>query len=377
MRHRLAALSLTLALAVSACGGMAAPASSPPASAGGAASAQPAGDLQAIVDGARKEGALTLTYGEGTLGGNEGAQKIGAALNKQYGLNLNIQQTPGPSMPEMVSKVMQEYQTSRPASTDIVVGYAETILPAVQSGLFQQVDWSAWAPNIKDPQLTASAGGAVAVQTSIAGITVNTAKLKGASVPSTLQDLLKPEYKGHLASTPYAAYFDFLATDSLWGEQKTTDYLTAFTKQVAGLIRCNEINRVASGEFDAFAIACSQSDSLIAKQKGQPIDFVVPSDAPLALFLYVGVPKNAPHPNAAKLWVNQLLSPEAQTILYDVNAADLHVLPGSKTAGELQSLAASGKKPVLQTVEWLQDHYLPKGPDYRVKFQKMLASAKG
>jgi ABC-type Fe3+ transport system substrate-binding protein len=372
MRGNLGALAVALTLAVAACGGTAAPPSSPSTTAQAAPKASSA--LQALIDGARKEGTLTLTYGEGTLGGAVGAQKTVAALNKAYGLDLKAQHTPGPSMPEMVGKVLQESQSGRPASTDVLVGYAETFLPGIQNGLFQPGDWQAWAPNIKDPQLVTANGSVVAVQTSIAGITINTNKLKGAAVPKTMEDLLKPELKGRLASTPYGAYFDFLGTDQLWGEAKTTDYLNKFTKQLTGLIRCNETNRVASGEFDAFAIACSQSDTLVGKKAGQPLDFIVPADAPLALYLYTAVPKNAAHPNTAKLWINQLLSRESQDILYDVNAADLHILPGSKTAKMLQDVQAANTKLTLETVDFLNEHYLPNGPANRAKFQKILAS---
>lgn len=136
--------------------------------------------------------------------------------------------------------------------------------------------------------------------------------------------MLKPEYKGRVASTPYAAYFDLLSTDELWGRDRTFDYVTRLSEQAAGLIRCNESERLISGEFDLLAIDCSQSDTFKAKAQGAPLDYVVPTDAPLLLYLYVGVPKTAPHPNAAKLWVNYLLSREAQDVLYESNFQDLH-----------------------------------------------------
>src|SRR5829696_6591786 len=62
----------------------------PPASA-----AAMSAELQAIVEGARQEGQLTLIWGEGTLGGSEGVQRIADGLNRRYGLNLSVQFTPG------------------------------------------------------------------------------------------------------------------------------------------------------------------------------------------------------------------------------------------------------------------------------------------
>ena len=67
------------------------------------------------------------------------------------------------------------------------------------------------------------------------GITYNTQRVSGAAVPRTLQDLLKPEFKGRIASTPYAAGFNRLASPEVWGEQRTLEYARALTEQVAGL----------------------------------------------------------------------------------------------------------------------------------------------
>jgi ABC-type Fe3+ transport system substrate-binding protein len=206
----------------------------------------------------------------------------------------------------------------------------------------EAVDWAAWAPNLQNPAAVAGDGRAVVVQSSLTGITYNTAKLGGDLVPRRLQDLLLPQYKGRVATTPYAASFDNLAVPELWGEQRTTEYVQRLADQIAGLIRCNELERVASGEFDVFAIDCSQGNALRMKADGAPIEFVVAADAPLTLPLYLGVPKLSAHPNAAKLWVNYVLSREAQDILYETNFADAAFVPGSRTAPEIEKLQAAG-----------------------------------
>jgi hypothetical protein len=77
---RTAALLGILATLLTACGGTSAPASKP-GSAQTPASASAGGGLQAVVDGARKEGTRTLTYGEGTLGGGEGAKRCMSILS--------------------------------------------------------------------------------------------------------------------------------------------------------------------------------------------------------------------------------------------------------------------------------------------------------
>src|SRR6266849_2987972 len=132
-----------------ACGSGASPERSQPAAA--PAVAPPPGDpLAAMVDAARKEGQLTLIWGEGTMGGNEGVRRLAEGFNKHYGLNLSVQFTPGPSMPQMVARVAQEVQAGRPASTDLVVSYASSLIVAIQAGALETVDWASWAPNIRD-----------------------------------------------------------------------------------------------------------------------------------------------------------------------------------------------------------------------------------
>ena len=102
-----AAIVGTLALAACGSGTSAAPAPASPAAPASAHPSGASGTLQSLVDGARKEGALTLSYGGGSLGGNQGIQKLGQAFNKAYGLNINVQLSPGAGMPAMVAKITQ------------------------------------------------------------------------------------------------------------------------------------------------------------------------------------------------------------------------------------------------------------------------------
>jgi len=332
-------------------GGAAAPAAGGTAPAATAAQLSPA--LQAIVDGARQEGQLTLIWGEGTMGGSEGARRIADGLNKAYGLNLNVQFTPGPSMANMMTKLTEETQAGRRSSTDVMVGYGVHMAALVQAQGLLPGDWLNWAPNIRNPELVGANDTAVTFQTSYSGITYNTQRLTGDNVPRSLQDLLKPQYRGRLASTPYGATFDYLATDEVWGEQRTMDFLARFSEQLAGLIRCNETERIASGEFDALALDCSQSNALEAKAKGMPVDIVIPSDAVFLIPLYMAVPKTAAHPNAAKLWINHVLSREVQDLLAESDSADSHLLEGSKTAKQLEQLRAQGVRFTVADVDFV------------------------
>jgi len=345
------------------------------ASAAGQSSAgQAPTSLQALIDGARKEGQLNLIWGEGTEGGTPGIQELATGFDKAYGLPTKVQFTPGDSMPNMGAKLIQEYQTKRPATSDLYVGYAVHMAAAAQADALESVAWATWAPNIKDPAMIAGNGLAVGFETSTPGITYNSQKITGSAIPKTMDDLLKPEYKGKIASTPYAANFDLLSMDALWGEQRTVDYLNKFTTQVAGLIRCDETSRVESGEFQLLASDCSQANTYREKAKGGPVNFVIPSDAPLLLPLYLAVPKNAAHPDTAKLWINYLMSREGQDILYKFDQEDSQLVPGSNTAKQLQGLQTAGVKFNVVDLSVMQSQDTKEQNRRRAEVQKILTA---
>src|SRR5688500_2361536 len=77
--------------------------------------------LQALIDGARREGQLNLVWGDSSIGGEEGIRRMVQGFNQAYGLNVNVRFTPGPAMPEMAMKVLQEHAANRPASTDVLL----------------------------------------------------------------------------------------------------------------------------------------------------------------------------------------------------------------------------------------------------------------
>ena len=68
------------------------------------------------------------------------------------------------------------------------------------------------------------------------------------------------------------------------------------------------------------------------------------------------VPVTAAHPNAAKLWINYMSSPEAQKLLYDVGYADLDVIPGSRTAKSIDALKDKGVKFLIVDTDFYRNH---------------------
>jgi iron(III) transport system substrate-binding protein len=214
--------------------------------------------------------------------------------------------------------------------------------------MFHTADWKAYGV----PESAIEADGTmIKLVTALPSILYNTRLVP--KKPESLTDFLNPEWKGKIASTPYAANFDMLASREMWGPEKAIDYTRKLSPQLAGLIRCNENERVASGEFVAYFITCTGNDADELIRKGAPLAQVVPKDFAVVGYFYLAVPKNAPHPNAAKLFTTYALSPEGQKLVFANWGSDLDILPGSQTKAKTAALEAQyGQKLKRFDIAW-------------------------
>lgn len=321
--------------------------------------------LSQLIEGAKKEGQLILSWGTGTMGGIEGAAALEKAFNKTYGLNLQFKFTPGPAMPQFASRIIQEAKAGQPSSTDLYVGSENHV--ARMS--LKSVEWSKIFPHITAP-MTDFDNKVLIVTTRTPGFTYNSKMVVGNDIPQRVEDALNPKWKGKIASTPYAASFDRLSM--IWGEEKTTAFLQKFVKQVSGLIRCGEDERIASGEFAMLVFNCDLAAPQEAKEKGGPVDGQVFKDAGILSYWYVTVPANARNPNAAVLLAAFLLNKEGQDILYKTERSSSHLVKGT----QMNKFVAEQEKRGVKFVSYSVSEVMKNAEEHsriRQKFQKILA----
>ena len=275
-----------------------------------------------LIEGAKKEGQLILSWGTGTMGGIEGAAAMEKVFNKTYGLNLPFKFSPGPAMPQFASRIIQEAKAGQPATTDLFIGSENHVARMA----LKQFDWPKSFSHITKPMVDWD-GRVLIVVSRTPGFTYNTSLVGAKEVPQRVEDLLNPKWKGKIASTPYAASFDRLAL--IWGEDKTTVFLQKFVKQVGGLIRCGEEERVANGEFAMIAFNCDLADANDMREKGAPVDGRIFKDAGILSYWYLAVPSNSTHPNAAALLAALLLKKEGQDILWRTEKTSSHLVEGT------------------------------------------------
>ena len=135
-----------------------------------------------------------------------------------------------------------------------------------------------------------------------------------AEAPRKYEEFLSPKWKGSFAidMEPDRALMVWLKN---WGEAKTEKFLEGFMKNEAVVRKGHALltQLLCAGEFKT-AIELYAYRVAEMKHKGCPIDIVYPDPTPGAV-TPLAVGRRAPHPHAAALLVDYLLSDAGQKIL--------------------------------------------------------------
>jgi iron(III) transport system substrate-binding protein len=307
-----------------------------------------ASEVQSSIQAAQKEGILNISWGTTTMGGTTGIKELEQALNKHYGTNIQLKYTPGRSYSAHMQRLAEELAAGRKAFEDVALADSGQVAFFHKNNILLPVNWQVFMPHISKNTLAkviSRDSTLVTMYSQPRTIVYNTNVIPKEQAPKTLNDLLHPKWKGKIATTPYAAGYEVLANDKSWGEKRLLDYAESLTKNLGGLIRCGELPRIVSGEFPIFLLECSPGRVQIEIEKGAPLAQVVPTDMLEVLHHWIGVPKHAANPNAAKLFVAFLVTKEAQEIIYKHERTDLHYLEGSRVARQLSEIqTATGQQ---------------------------------
>src|SRR3984885_4921841 len=145
----------------------------------------------------------------------------------------------------------------------------------------------------------------------------NTDKVAAADIPNSALDFLKPQFAGKMV-TPYPADDDV----TLWVfyhivQKYGWDYMDKYMAAKPNLIQghLGQQRSVGSGQnlvtFDSIYDITNE-----LKRQGMPVDSHFPTVDAMPIWPLSGaIFKDAPHPNAAKLFLSWLLEPEQQSKL--------------------------------------------------------------
>jgi iron(III) transport system substrate-binding protein len=257
-----------------------------------------------LVAGAKKEGTVTI-YSSITIGDMSALSK---AFQAKYGITVKHWRA---SSEDIRNRAMREYAAGR-HDADITETAGADMEAMVREGVFQKVATPVTAELI--PQATLPHGQWIATRLNLFAGVYNTRVFKTQDAPRTYDDLLQPRFKGRLALEAEDANW-FMAVVGAMGEEKGVALFRDITARNGMSIRRGHTllaNLVASGEVALALTAYSYRAEQLVKE-GAPVQIVYLP--PVVGFASgTGVFKRAPHPHAALLFQDFLLS-DGQPIL--------------------------------------------------------------
>lgn len=149
----------------------------------------------------------------------------------------------------------------------------------------------------------------------LASFAWNTRLVPAEQAPRTWEDLLDPRWQNRMAiQDPLQAGGSgiwFITMYEVWGEQRWADYFARLGRQRLRYGRYLQVQEMlASGEV-AIQVAAYPNYIEPLKARGGPAEWGMP-DPVIWTGLSASIPRRAPRPNAARLFVDFLLSPQAQ-----------------------------------------------------------------
>lgn len=149
------------------------------------------------------------------------------------------------------------------------------------------------------------------------GIAYNTNLVKAEDAPKTWKDLLDPKWRNAMSckqATSGSQFVQWYELKRLYGD----DYWKQFAKQRPRGFdsRTQLFDRLSKGDDKICALA-EYAGYALYKQKDAPIAFVAPPDGLPATPVLAGVVDKAPHPQAARLFIDWMMSPLGQQLYQD------------------------------------------------------------
>jgi ABC-type Fe3+ transport system substrate-binding protein len=271
---------------------------------------------QRLYEAAKQEGKMVWWY---TSPADEAATFIKAFTAKYPGITVDYTDLP---LDQHTQKFQLEAQAKKVSADVVAVQGFGALRDAGILGDLSEVMAASGAPDeVAPPDKTG-----VAFTFSPNGVGYNTNLVSAADAPKSWDDLLNPKWKGQIAVDSRLQAFVQLTDipayggkrQGFWSEQQVVDYLTKLKAQNPQVVNSNTtmVTQVAAGEL-SFAVGVHLVSFRRVQQKGAPIEWASigfnPLDTPLTV-----VPKDAPHPNAGRLFMLWSLSAEGKKVWDDV-----------------------------------------------------------
>jgi iron(III) transport system substrate-binding protein len=149
------------------------------------------------------------------------------------------------------------------------------------------------------------------------GIGYNTARVKADEVPKTWKDLLDPRWRNSMSckiSSSGLQFVEWYTLRKLYGDE----FWREFAKQRPHAFdsRVQLFDRLAKGD-DKICSTADYGGYTLFKSRGAAIELVMPDDGLPATPMVLGAVTKAPHPEAAKLFIDWAMSSRGQAFYQD------------------------------------------------------------
>jgi iron(III) transport system substrate-binding protein len=264
---------------------------------------------QVLVEGAKREGSLTLY----AVFVREMIEQLLATFSKKYPFIKTqfIREGRGEALAD---RYLTEYRAGRHI-TDVFAGGDNVVLSFTEADVlakYRSPEWKYFPKDYKDKD-----GRWTTVFISEWAFGYNTRHIDRKRLPKTYLDLLDPYWKDKIGLDPLPNNFIRGALKA-FGKEKAQDFFQKLVETQNIQFRRGrtlQVQLLAAGEiYSSPELRLSLLKEL--KQKGAPVDyhFAYPFVVTLAA---AGAFKTAPHPHAAALFIDFVLSKEGQQFLVD------------------------------------------------------------
>jgi len=299
---------------------------------GGAALA----DTKALEEAARKEG--EVTWYVASLDARN-AELAGRTFAAKYGPKVNVVRAPSQVMFQRLTQDLSQNARNADVFSSVDVGNFVTLKGQGALLAYRPENAAKLLPAFQDLDKDGMFHANLA---SVMIIAYNKEKVKAEDVPKNWPDLLDPKWSGKIA-LGHPAFSGFAGN---WAAQMHKLYGRSFLERLekqkpqVGRSLFDAVNLVSSGE--RLLTASPIAPILENADKGRPLGVVYPADGAILVATPSAVVKTAPHPNAAKLFMEFLLGPEFGEILvkarYEAMRADVKPLPGARAVSEIKTI---------------------------------------
>jgi iron(III) transport system substrate-binding protein len=304
-----------------------------------------------LIEAAKKEGKVVF-YTAIDLAVSE---RIAKAFEAAYGIRVQVERTGG-------ERIFQRVSQERANNI-----FAVDVLDASDTALFlvwkRQGVLEPFVPGDvaeKWPQAERDADGHFAsVRFTLMPIAYNNKLVKAEDAPTSFADLLDPKWTGKMVKA-HPGYSGGIVTSTYQVSRDLGwEFFQKLGKQKVLQVQSatDPPKKLALGERAVMADGLEYILHQL-REKGDPVEIVYPREGTPFIPGSAAIAKNAPHPNAARLFYSFLFSREAQQFLSDVGGMrsfhpDVTLKAGRKPLSEIKLMRSDpeAQEPLMESIK--------------------------